>query len=51
MNFDMTFMSDLALPLVVAACLILGYIMKQWVKDMATELKEKLLEMPTERKG
>ena len=34
MNFDMTFMSDLALPLVVAACLILGYIMKQWVKDV-----------------
>ena len=34
MNFDMTFMNDLALPLVVAACLVLGYIIKQWVRDV-----------------
>ena len=30
----MTFFNELALPLVVAVCLILGYIIKQWIKDV-----------------
>lgn len=34
MNFDMTFITELALPLVVAACLILGFILKKWVNDV-----------------
>lgn len=34
MNFDMSIFNELALPLVVAACLVLGYIIKKWVKDV-----------------
>ena len=34
MSFDMNILNELALPLVVAACLIFGYIIKQWVKDV-----------------
>ena len=34
MNFDMSIFNGLALPLVVAACLVLGYIIKKWVKDV-----------------
>lgn len=34
MNFDMTFFETLANPLTVAACLILGFIVKKWVKDV-----------------
>lgn len=34
MNFDMTFVTELALPLVIAACLILGFILKKWVNDV-----------------
>lgn len=32
--FDMEFMTELAMPIVIAACLILGYIIKMWVKDV-----------------
>ena len=31
MNFDMSIFNGLALPLVVAACLVLGYIIKKSV--------------------
>lgn len=34
MSFDMNIFNELALPLVVAACLIFGYIIKKWVKDV-----------------
>ena len=34
MNFDMTFFETLVNPLTVAACLILGFIVKKWVKDV-----------------
>ena len=32
--FDMNYFNTLALPMVVAACLIIGYILKKWVKDV-----------------
>ena len=32
--FDMSYFNNLALPLVIAACLILGFILKKWVKDV-----------------
>lgn len=31
---DLAFITDLYMPTIVAATLILGYIMKKWVKDM-----------------
>lgn len=34
MSFDMNIFNELALPLVVAACLVFGYIIKKWVKDV-----------------
>lgn len=34
MNFDMTFFNEIAMPLVVAACLIIGFIVKKWVADV-----------------
>ena len=32
--FDMSYFNNLALPLVISACLILGFILKKWVKDV-----------------
>ena len=32
--FDMEYLTTLAMPMVIAACLILGYIIKMWVKDV-----------------
>lgn len=34
MSFDMTFMTDMAMPAVVVASVIIGYILKKWVKDV-----------------
>lgn len=34
MKFDMTFFNEIAMPMVVAACLIIGYIVKKWVDDV-----------------
>lgn len=32
MNFD--FISDMIIPIVLVACLIVGYIIKKWIKDL-----------------
>lgn len=32
--FDMSYFNNLALPLVIAACLIVGFVLKKWVKDV-----------------
>ena len=32
--FDMSYFNSLALPMVIAACLILGFILKKWVEDV-----------------
>ena len=32
--FDMSFFNSIAMPLVIAACLIVGFILKKWVKDV-----------------
>ena len=32
--FDMSFFNSIAMPLVIAACLIIGFILKKWVKDV-----------------
>ncbi len=34
MNFDMTFFETLVNPLTVAACLVVGYIIKKWIADV-----------------
>ena len=34
MNFDMSIFGSLMTPAVVAACLVLGYILKAWIKDV-----------------
>lgn len=34
MNFDFTFFETLVNPLVVAACLVVGYIIKKWIADV-----------------
>ena len=34
MNFDMTLFNEIAMPIVVAACLIIGFILKKWVRDV-----------------
>ncbi len=34
MNFDMAIFGDMVVPTVVAACLILGFIVKKWIKDV-----------------
>lgn len=34
MNFDMTFFNGLVIPIVVAASLILGYVLKHWIDDV-----------------
>lgn len=31
---DLTFITQLYIPLVVIACLIIGYIMKKWISDV-----------------
>lgn len=33
MNFDLTFFDGIVMPLVSAFCLILGFILKKWIKD------------------
>ncbi len=33
MNFDMNFFEGFYLPMVVAFCLILGFILKKWISD------------------
>lgn len=33
MKFDISFFEGMYMPLVVAFCLILGYILKKWIKD------------------
>ena len=33
MSFDMSFFEGMCLPLVAAFCLILGFILKKWIKD------------------
>ena len=32
--FDMEFFTSLTMPIIIAASLILGYIIKKWVKDV-----------------
>ena len=32
--FDMSFFNSIAMPLVIAACLIIGFILKKWVEDV-----------------
>ena len=32
--FDITIIQDLYIPLVILACLIVGFIIKKWVKDV-----------------
>ena len=32
--FDMSFFNSIAMPMVIAACLIIGFILKKWVKDV-----------------
>lgn len=32
--FDMSYFNTLALPIVIAACLIIGFIFKKWVADV-----------------
>lgn len=32
--FDMSFFNSIAMPIVIAACLIIGFILKKWVKDV-----------------
>ena len=32
--FNMSFFNSIAMPLVIAACLIIGFILKKWVKDV-----------------
>ena len=34
MDFDMAFFETLVNPLIVAACLIFGFIVKKWVQDV-----------------
>lgn len=36
MNFD--FISDMIIPIVLVACLIVGYIVKKWLKDVDNKL-------------
>ena len=31
---DLTFITDFYMPLIVVLCLIVGYILKKWVKDV-----------------
>lgn len=31
---DLTFITELYIPLVIAGCLILGYIAKKWIRDV-----------------
>ncbi len=33
MSFDMAIFGELMIPIVIAACLCFGYILKHWVKD------------------
>jgi len=32
--FDMSFFNSIAMPMVIAACLIIGFVLKKWVKDV-----------------
>ena len=32
--FDMSFFNSIAMPMVIAACLIIGFILKKWVEDV-----------------
>ena len=32
--FDMNYFTTLAMPLIIAACLIMGFILKKWVSDV-----------------
>ena len=34
MKFDMTVFDGMVIPIVTAACLILGFIVKKWIKDV-----------------
>ena len=36
--FDLNFMAELYMPLVLAFCLIVGYILKHWIKDVDNKL-------------
>lgn len=31
---DLSFFSELYVPIIIAACLIVGYIIKRWIKDV-----------------
>ena len=31
---DLSFITDLYVPIIVVACLIVGYIIKKWIKDV-----------------
>lgn len=31
---DLTFITSMYIPMVVAACLVIGYIMKKWIADV-----------------
>lgn len=31
---DLSFIAEMYIPLVVTACLIIGYILKKWIKDI-----------------
>ncbi len=31
---DLTFIMDMYVPIIVVACLIVGYIVKKWIKDV-----------------
>lgn len=33
MEFEMEFLSGMCIPIVAAFCLILGFILKKWIKD------------------
>lgn len=35
---DLAFMTELYMPLVLAFCLIVGYILKHWIKDVDNKL-------------
>ncbi len=34
MEFDFAIFTDLCVPIVICACLCLGYILKHWIKDV-----------------
>lgn len=37
-NMDLTFITNLYLPIVMVICLCVGYVMKHWLKDMDNKL-------------